>query len=158
MESFEPIELGSGLITWFIAQDIVIADDVAAGLFGLGEDECDLGVDIGVFLARISEKDRGRISQALYDCIADSDGFHEVFEILVCGTPKVVVMKGRSVGDVLFTCIVTELDEGSLSGKLVNLCLAAYELARQEKNDIAAMQLVRTLSLITASPTEQHLH
>jgi hypothetical protein len=149
MELLEVIELNSGLITWFTSQNIVIADDVAAVLLGLDEDECHTGIRIETFLACISLRDRERISQALYHCIASCDTIHEVFELCVDGQAKMVVMKGRSIGEVLFTCIVTEINAGLASAKLQNLCLAAYEAARQEKNDIAALQLARALSLLT---------
>jgi hypothetical protein len=149
MDCFDTIELSSGLLTWFMSQNVAIADDVAALLFGLDEDDCHVGVGIEKFLDCISVGDRPRMSRALYDCIAHCETFHEVFELCVDGHKKVVVMKGRAVGDVLFTGIVTEIDAGLASAKLQNLCLAAYELARQEKNDTAALQLVQTLSLIT---------
>lgn len=152
------MELSSGLITWFTNQDIVIADDVAALLFGLDEDDCHLGVTIAMFLAGISSKDRPRISQAIYACIERCDTIHEVFELQTDGKTKLVVMKGRSIGDVLFTCIVTEIDKGRASAKLQNLCLAAYEVARQEKNDSAALQLIRTLSLLSEQPPAHRTH
>ncbi|WP_018900491.1 hypothetical protein [Rhizobium sp. 2MFCol3.1] len=158
MDGIDFIELSSGLITWFTSQDIVIADDVAAVLFGLDEDDCHLGVGVEMFLASISPRDRPRISQALYTCIARCETIHEVFEICTDGKTKMVVMKGRSVGDVLFTCIVTEIDEGRATAKLQNLCLAAYDVARQEKNDTAALQLIRTLSLLTDRQAAQRTH
>jgi len=93
--------------------------------FGLDGDDCHLGVGIEMFLASISSRDRQRISQALYTCIARCETIHEVFETCTDGKTKMVVMKGRSVGDVLFICIVTEIDEGRATAKLQNLCLAA---------------------------------
>lgn len=158
MDSFDIIELSSGLLTWFTSQNIVIADDVAAVLFGLDEDDCHVGVSIEKFLDCISSRDRPRMSRALYDCIARCDTIHEVFELSIDGRTKVVVLKGRAVGDVLFTGIVTEIDAGMASAKLQNLCLAAYELARQEKNDKAALQLVQTLSLITDREMHDRMH
>jgi hypothetical protein len=103
MDSFDIIELSSGLLTWFTSQNIVIADDVAAVLFGLDEDDCHVGVSIEKFLDCISSRDRPRMSRALYDCIARCDTIHEVFELSIDGRTKVVVLKGRAVGDVLFT-------------------------------------------------------
>lgn len=150
-------EINSGLITWIIGQDIVLADDVAARMFGLDEEECASGVEIGVFLAQVAEPDRGRVARQLYESIATNGPYFEEFNLNLGGTGNTVVMKGRSVGDVLFTCIVAQVDCGLRFGKLQDLCLAAYEAARDENNNIAATQLARTISLL-GSTEPLHMH
>ncbi|MGO8532041.1 hypothetical protein ACC756_17020 [Rhizobium ruizarguesonis] len=145
------IELSSGLLTWIIGQDLVIADEVAARIFGLDESLCSEGIEIGAFLAHVVEDERGRVARRLYDTIATGGVYRESLQLSVGGLRRTILMKGRSVGDVLFTCIVAPVGKGNEHGKLQDLCLAAYDVARQENNDAAALQLVKTLSLLGTS-------
>lgn len=80
----------AALIPWIIGQNIMLADDVAARMFGLDEAECASGVEIGVFLTQVAERHRGRVARQLYESIATSGPYLEEFILIsvVSETPS----------------------------------------------------------------------
>jgi hypothetical protein len=68
----------------------MLADDVAARMFGLDEAECASGVEIGVFLTQVAERHRGRVARQLYESIATSGPYLEEFILIsvVSETPS----------------------------------------------------------------------
>lgn len=157
MSDVDGVYWTSGLLTWVIGQDIVLADDVTSRLFGLDPYECGKGTQIETFLARVTEVDRPRVAKELYRCIAEGCDYLESFEVASPdGRPRRLVAKGSAVGDVLFTCIVTECNDSRSA--LERLCLAAYEAARQVNNDVVAYRLMQSVAALDQTTTRACLH
>ncbi|QRM45792.1 hypothetical protein [Rhizobium sp. BG4] len=157
MSDFDGVVWTSGLLTWVIGQDVVLADDITSKLFGLDPDECGKGTQIETFLARVIEADRPRVAKELYRCIAEGCDYLEAFEVLSeGGRSRRLVAKGSAVGDVLFTCIITEWTDSRSA--LERLCLAAYEAARQANNDIVAYRLMQSVVALEGTGTRSCLH
>lgn len=146
----------SGLLTWVIGQDVVLADDVASQLFGLDPEDCRTGTRIETFLSQVTEADRSRVANNLFRSIAEGSDYLETFDVETRDGLRRLVAKGSSVGDVLFSCIVTECVEPRFA--LKRLCLAAYEVARQENNDPVAYCLMQSVVALEGATRLERLH
>lgn len=156
MDEVDGVVWTSGLLTWVIGQDIVLADDVASRLFGFEPEDCRKGTQIEALLARVAERDRQRVAKKLYRCIADGRDYLEAFDVNCARGSRRLIAKGSAVGDVLFTCIVMECVGPRLA--LKRLCLTAYEVARQENNDSVAYRLMQCVVALEGSKRPNELH
>ncbi len=147
----------SGLLTWVTGQNLALADDVAADLFGLDRDVCREGTEIETFLAKIAEADRSRVAMQLYRSIADGSVYLETFEVCAVAGRRRLALKGQAVGDVLFSCIVMEVVNDD-TADLRELCFAAYDVARRRNQDKAAVHIMQTLVLIDETIPGAELH
>jgi hypothetical protein len=153
MKSLAKTDWSTGMITWIIGQNSVLLDNVAADLFGMPGD-ISSGLDIDTILAIVVEEDRARVAREMYGCIANGGLYEEEFDISIAGARQTVAMKGRAVGDILFTCMIAPTPVPTRPGRLLGLCLAAYDVARQENNDAAALQLIGAFNFIRPAEAE----
>jgi|AraplaMF_Col_mLB_1032019.scaffolds.fasta_scaffold00239_6 hypothetical protein len=147
METTDGHSWTAGMITWVFSKGEVLLDDFAYDLLQLsGTPAHELTIDS--FLSLVVEEDRGHVERELYSSISRGGHYAQEFNISVSGSLRRIALKGRAVKDLVLTCMIEPIDVPSRPGRLLELCLEAYEVARQENNDAAAMRLIGVFNLI----------
>jgi PAS domain-containing protein len=153
----------AGIYLWDILRDKVFVDAAAAGVLGFSASEAKSGLPLSRWLERIHSEDLARVALAIRDAMLKGSTFHEDYRLKRAdgGTVEVVVL-GNCFCDEegapsKFTGILFP-KEAAPDGRTTirQLCMAAYDMARDEGRSDVATRLVDVLVMLRADKLDDN--
>jgi hypothetical protein len=144
-----------GIYRWKVGEDLVYADQKAAMLFGIPEDEADEGLPIIRYLRSIHPDDLERVSHAILSAVEAGSSYRTEYRVLsACGKSTPVLAMGQCFHDqrgnpTEYAGMVFILDHEptmeSEEDKLIASCIGAFKHAKKAGNDLISYLLSMAL-------------